>query len=396
MLMEQEKSLFPLTMPLIESNRLLKNIQKEIDGIKSKIMHLHNDLFRKKQQWRRIENETNRAKRELIRDPHQENEEGGGGGGGGGEEKRETVNYLRPCAREDCPGHIQSRTGICATCEGVTCIHCNIPLPLSTVGHEGHEGREGHECREEDKEHWNLIKSSTKPCPGCRTRITKISGCDQMWCPQCHTAFRWSTGVIERGAIHNPEYYRWMFGGQTPAPRNINGAGGEGGEYLLGCGDVDMLPHATTLRNVLQRNVAETGNEREWNEKLQKIHQKISHLQRVEIPNFQDGIGSETGYRTKKFEFRLKYLSKEISAKEFEKNLYRLAKAHRKTQEHNRILETFNILCTEAFHNYIRQPRVITKKNLLDNIQHIQNISNIAIQELNTTYKSHISLLKTF
>jgi hypothetical protein len=31
-----------------------------------------------------------------------------------------------------------------------------------------------------------------------------------MWCVGCKTTFSWKTGVIQTGAIHNPEYFRWM------------------------------------------------------------------------------------------------------------------------------------------------------------------------------------------
>jgi hypothetical protein len=40
--------------------------------------------------------------------------------------------------------------------------------------------------------------------------IEKVSGCNQMFCVQCHTAFDWATGEIETGVIHNPHYFDMM------------------------------------------------------------------------------------------------------------------------------------------------------------------------------------------
>ena len=55
------------------------------------------------------------------------------------------------------------------------------------------------------------LQKDTKPCPKCGARISKVDGCDQMWCVGCKCTFSWNTGKIQTGGVlHNPEYYRWM------------------------------------------------------------------------------------------------------------------------------------------------------------------------------------------
>ena len=66
-----------------------------------------------------------------------------------------------------------------------------------------------------------LLKKDSKPCPSCGTLITKIDGCDQMWCtqPSCHTAFSWRTGKKVFGTIHNPHFIQFSMHNGT-AERN--------------------------------------------------------------------------------------------------------------------------------------------------------------------------------
>jgi hypothetical protein len=70
--------------------------------------------------------------------------------------------------------------------------------------------RNRHVCDPNNIETANLLKKDTKACPKCASMIFKISGCDQMFCTQCHTAFSWRTGSIETKVIHNPHYYQYL------------------------------------------------------------------------------------------------------------------------------------------------------------------------------------------
>ena len=67
-----------------------------------------------------------------------------------------------------------------------------------------------HTCDEEKVKSAELIRKQCKNCPKCGALTYKISGCPQMWCTSCHTAWNWNTGRIETKIIHNPHYFEYL------------------------------------------------------------------------------------------------------------------------------------------------------------------------------------------
>lgn len=105
-----------------------------------------------------------------------------------------------PCSMENCRGFLSAnghslKCGICQT------QHCNQCRTKAD---------DEHKCSKETLDTIKLLEKETKPCPKCHIPIYKTSGCDQMWCVKCHTAFSWNTGNVETGHIHNPHYWQYM------------------------------------------------------------------------------------------------------------------------------------------------------------------------------------------
>lgn len=129
------------------------------------------------------------------------------------EEKDEKRKFVRRCVRANCTGFL-STAWKCGICEWYSCSKC------FNVRGEFHDTP--HECQKEDLETAELIRSQSKPCPGCGEFIEKSSGCNQMYCISCHTPWDWDSGkIVTHGVIHNPHYYEWLrrTGGGT-AQRN--------------------------------------------------------------------------------------------------------------------------------------------------------------------------------
>jgi hypothetical protein len=110
-----------------------------------------------------------------------------------GKESAPKPKQTRKCPTSDCRGFLSDWN--CSLCKVTFCKDC------------GETRDSGHVCDPGTVETFSLLKKDTKGCPGCGEMIFKISGCSQMWCPSCHTAFDWNTLQVETGRIHNPHYY---------------------------------------------------------------------------------------------------------------------------------------------------------------------------------------------
>jgi hypothetical protein len=123
---------------------------------------------------------------------------------GTGEQMVKTTHtYGRKCPNEaeSCRGFLNSRWK-CEMCSKYACRDCHELI--------GDDKDAPHECDPGRVETAKLIEQETKPCPKCFARITKIEGCDQMWCTACNDcAFSYRTGAIET-VIHNPHYAEYV------------------------------------------------------------------------------------------------------------------------------------------------------------------------------------------
>jgi len=205
-------------MPLAIEYKNDQNDKKKIAEIKEKMAVLREQLNEYQDQINDIEN----IKR--IRNGEQAYYRAGAfrrnyrlmmngmGGGAAPEQPVQPVpkpgqKFIMPCQNSKCNGMLNNDY-CCELCDKKTCSKC---LEVEN---------ENHECNPDSVESAKLLRSSTKPCPKCGTRISKIDGCDQMWCVECKTAFSWGKGTIETTNIHNPHYFEYMRKNNIEVPRN--------------------------------------------------------------------------------------------------------------------------------------------------------------------------------
>lgn len=120
----------------------------------------------------------------------------------GTETPKERKEFIKKCPAEGCAGFLSTQWK-CGLCDTKVCNKC---LEIK----DADEASVEHECKEEDVKSAEFIKKNSKACPKCGVYIHKTSGCSQMWCTECKTAFDWNTlKVITSGLFHNPHYLEW-------------------------------------------------------------------------------------------------------------------------------------------------------------------------------------------
>lgn len=289
---------------LTEADKKMNEIQEQINAYRTVISQLYIEY-------------------ENVRRAHMNGENSG---------QKATRKFVMQCQNNGCRGMLTNHYK-CEICTKHTCSKCFIVID------------EGHECKQEDIDTVEELRKNTRPCPKCGLRISKIDGCDQMWCVECKTAFSWAKGTIEQGVVHNPHYYQWMRqnGG---VPQNPN-------DHNNGCGNI-----------------------------FQNAHRKISDI-------VGDSIYSKKYYNhfCENFENNPKLMNKEKL-----KDFYQIVKP---------ILENMRIISDEirglntyftGFHRYITHTEHTELRPILNNIRYREEDHNVIYKYiLNLVEKDELS-----
>jgi len=237
--------------------------------------------------------------------------------------KPETVSG---CPKEDCRGFISRKKWECGLCETRVCEKCFEILQPSTKDEV--LALNTHICKQENIDTAKMILKECKPCPKCSAQISKIDGCDQMFCVQCNTAFSWVTGKIETGKVHNPHYYDWIRqtnNGIVPRDPDENA-----------CVD-NQLIHEWRLYNKIM-HYPKFIQERVW-----VLYRSQIHIREVVLQNLL-AIDDNT-------QLRIDYLLKRIDRETFEKEI---EKKNRVEMKNKAIANCFDLYLSVMIDNFSR------------------------------------------
>ena len=285
-------------------------------------------------------------------------------GYGGETEKKE---FIMKCVKDGCRGFL-SQAYKCELCSTYACKDCLVA--------KKEKNDEAHVCKKDDVESVALIRKETRPCPKCGIRISKIDGCDQMWCTAdgCGTAFSWNSNKIISGVVHNPHYYEWLRrnnNGEAPRPM---------GEVLCG-GVPHYISVFTPLRslnmNALFPKVFLT---------ISNIHRSLTDIEQVRLAQYTP-VRDALMFK----DIHTEYLLNEINEEDWVQRLFTKENAIEKKQQIGLVIQTFFNAGSDLMRSLLVEITNLLKKKVMT-VKYILNTEDMGpiianLEELNKLRK---------
>ena len=405
---ELERSMMPSTQPYVEielDKRKIKNILIKIGEIKQRLyytdsytdMHLELEIDRVKYEHRynvlsheiRLkEQELNKKSSDTYR-----------------------AKFVRQCPMDECKGFL-STAWKCGLCNTKVCSKCHEPKTQDDAeeGEEGEE-REGehhetlhhaeetktntsnskHICKPENLETAKLLNRDSKTCPNCASLIFKISGCDQMFCTQCHTAFSWTTGKIETRIIHNPHYFEYL--------RDISN-GNEIPRNPLDNPCADIMPDGEAFnRDMIEYIYRKTshipameyfGVKRQVFVIINRVIRLCNHI--VTYHFVFDNLINQN------LDLRIQYMMNTINIEKFKTQLQQREKQRDKSREFDLIFRTYVIAARDILFNFVNldsvDEQVLKQHHMITELQHLHAYINECFKKLIPIYNNTVWQIK--
>lgn len=274
-----------------------------------------------------------------------------------------TTKYIRICGKNDCKGFVDEKTGTCQLCSAQFCKRCM------------EQKENDHECDEDNILTVELLKKDSKNCPKCSALIHRISGCPDMFCIHCHTAFNWNTLVINERGNSNPHYYEWLRNNNSISNTNRNACGVNLGLY-------DMT--RSHIYKTLSQN-----NKNVITESLRSIHHRENNMnvfmQNVGSLEYRDNINLSELYTTATLACRSKYMKNEISERQFKTNLMKIHKALEYNSHMKDILRVIQTYKQDMIHNIIYSES-FNYENFINEFLNFVEYINDTVRQISTLF----------
>ena len=229
------------------------------------------------------------------------------------------ATFVHKCGSDSCDGFL-STAWKCRKCSGWTCSDCGV--------FKGQDANV-HVCKEEDKASMDAIKKDSRRCVGCGIYVHKISGCNQMYCTVCHTAWDYRTGRKVNGTIHNPHYIEMR--------RNLNIMNRDVND--IPCGGA---PSVVEIRFVFRNND-------EMFSQLSGLLRLVLHIEHEELVRYPDRVDANDNR-----DLRVKLCLGEMDREEMKRKVQQREKKGLKDRDINMILQMFITTCSDLLRQAIQ------------------------------------------
>jgi hypothetical protein len=289
-------------------------------------------------------------------------------------EKRHNV-FVKACPVDNCKGFLSTQWK-CGICETWVCPDC----------HEikGNKKDVPHTCNAECLETAKLLSKDSKPCPKCGSMCTKVDGCNQVFAICCQTTFDWKTGKIETGAIHAPDYYRWLQRTGQEIQR----------EHLdIPCGGI---PHINDVQRAfhIKKSIDNVSNEENINmyNTLLTIYRLFIHIDRVMIPPYHNVINERNVVDNR--DLRIKYMRNFIDENKLKILVQQREKARAKKQEIYATLHTSVLAFSDIMQQALEKSRkkinteyqIENAKQTFNELLELKNFTNESMKNISLRY----------
>lgn len=319
LLFQKECYLLPQTQPIVHLHQHLNQYDQSLHELYKKIKYFQDQITE-------IQIHKDNIKKELC---HQ---------------KRDSYSFS--CPYQGCKGYVNSNHH-CGLCLRKVCITCREIFDMD------------HQCNQDTIISLKSINQDSKPCPKCSTYIYKVSGCDHMWCVQCHTHFHWNTLAIEKGILHNPHYYEYLSTHSISSIQEL--------------GRIDKKELQRKL-NLLLISIEDQEKILHFIDQMITIRECIYPI----IPTQNDSLNED---------LRIQFLQNELSENEFKSSLYKRYKHHLGYTSYRNILDTYFRIMAEKISN----PTI----TFIQDYQELCNTLNQKIIQLKKNYKFSFKLIPT-
>ena len=358
-LWQREQGLLDSTMPFVEARVALNNTEDQLKQLRKQQREIERQVLH--QQLLVRESKRNCHRLET------------------GVEKiaKEKKNFIRKCTNGDCRGFLNSRYK-CELCQTQVCAKC---FEIKENEH--------HLCNPDMVKTAELLRKDTKPCPNCAEMIYKISGCDQMYCTTCSSAFSWNTGQIVTGVIHNPHYFEYR--------RQNGGVPRQPGDIL--CGGIptpqDIQNRVKELVNPVLGNPAELVPINPILCQFWRFLQFSQHFRDIVIPRYQDVVDRTRNPDEINRNNRIRYLMNQLNEEEFKKVVYKEEKDMNNRREYLHIYNTMTTLIEDQLQLLMHEntKSIQDLNNIVDECLQIIIYINNCFQQLSNTYKTKTPLI---